>query len=85
MLAVVCTFLFLLRSLVILLNQFLFTYSLGILFGVTINELFCEFTPTLFILVVLCWPTHRIPLAQIDRKQRIASYHASYKSVTPIS
>lgn len=49
------------RSAVILINEYAFTSNntpLLNLLGISFNELFCEFFPILFILIVLCWPTH---------------------------
>lgn len=63
LLTIVCTILFLMRSIVILFNEFLFTNSTTGLInvcGVTFNCLCCECLPIFFILVVICWPTHKI-------------------------
>jgi len=72
-LTVVCTTLFFLRSLWILLNEFLFmSTSTGLLnlFGATFNDLFCELLPITFILVVLCWPTHKKAFSQLADSER---------------
>lgn len=71
-LTVVCTILFMVRSVSTVLNEFLFDSPTGLLslFGATLNDLICELLPIAFILAVLCWPSHKTALTEIHASSK---------------
>jgi len=70
-----CTILFCWRSLWIVMDEFTFSDPLVNLFGVCVNTLVCELLPISFILLVLCWPTHRIALTRHETASEYPPLH----------